>query len=90
MKCLNTVLGPTRAPGMAVLIYNQKVVGYSHDVCITTVPVNMSCQDSHYCNSQGLKLGKTDDFFGVLVACIAPSSIIKASQWDEAFRSVTT
>ena len=53
------------------------------------VYVGLSYQASHYCSSQGLKLGEPDDYSSSLVTCIAPSSIIKASQWDEALGSVT-
>lgn len=63
------------------LKYNQKVVGYSHDVCIITVYWWMCLsRPVTIVKSQDLKLAKTGDYFALLVEYIAPSSIIKASQ----------
>lgn len=37
-------------------------------------------QASHYHNLQCVQLGETNDYFYPLVACMAPSSSMKASQ----------
>jgi hypothetical protein len=49
-------------PGMD-LKSDQKVVGYTPDVCTTIALVSMSCQAGHYCTLNGSQLGKVDGYF---------------------------
>lgn len=48
------------------LKHNQNVIGYSHNVQATPVSVGMSCKTSHYCNTQGSQLVKTDHYLATL------------------------
>lgn len=41
---------------------NQKVIGSSHDIPATIVPVGMSCWISCCCSSQGSRLGVVDAY----------------------------
>lgn len=52
-------------------------IAYSFDVHDTLSSVGMSSQTGHYCRSKESHHGKTDDYFHLLVACIAPSSTLK-------------
>ena len=52
----------------------QKVVGYLYDVHVRVVPVGISSQASHCCNSQGSQLGMLD-FFSLTVVFLALPSV---------------
>lgn len=56
---------------------NKKVVGYSHDVYATIVPVN-----SHYFSSQSSQMDKIDGYFSPLATYMAPSSTLKAIHYE--------
>ena len=55
-------LTPVMMPGMD-LKSDQKVVGYTPDVCTTIALVSMSCQAGHYYNTQYSQVAKTDHTF---------------------------
>jgi hypothetical protein len=59
---------------------SQKAVDYSHDVCVTFVPVGMSCNTGHYCILQGSYLGNINNYFSSPVSCTVPSRTMKTSQ----------
>lgn len=56
----------------------------SHDINATAASMSMSLQDSCHFYSQDLQLDKTEDYFSLLVVCIAPYSTMKASSGDDA------
>lgn len=55
------------------------MVGFSHVVHNTMVPVDKSCQARNYCSLPGSQLGKTDDYFKSTIALTSPSRTLKAS-----------
>ena len=67
---------------------SKKVIGYSHNIGTTILPVDMSCQAGYDHSSQDSQLGKTDNYFSLPVACIEPFSTTKVSQRDEDIRLV--
>lgn len=60
--------------------FNQKVLGYSHNLYATIVQMGLFRQASHDCGLQGSQLGKTVDFPTPPPACLVPSSTMKVSQ----------
>lgn len=63
----------------ASLKVNRKVIGYSSDMHGAIAPVAILCRASLYCSCQGS--AKVDSDFSPSAVWIAPSRIMKASQW---------
>lgn len=63
-----------------------RVIGHSHSVHVTVAPVGISCKASH-CYLQGSQLYMIDDS---LLACVAPFSTMKTSQYWCKFQVFTT
>lgn len=59
------------------------MIGYFYDICAIIALVGISWGVSYYCSSESLQLGGTDGYFSLPVACITPSSTMKASQIQE-------
>lgn len=73
---------------MHLLKSNQEAVNYPHNICVTIVPMGISCLAAHYYNSQRSQLGKTADNFSPPEASIAPSVLWKLASKEEASQSV--
>lgn len=50
-----------------VLLSNQKVIGFSHNIHATIAPVGLSCQDSHCYSSQDSKLGMYEFYHSLAI-----------------------
>lgn len=58
------------------LKYNQKLVGYPHNIHFTIVPVGTFCLEGQYCGMQGLSQNKT------VVTFFSPSTTMESSRED--------